>query len=244
MLSYKNSGSILIILTILVSPSAIKAQEVDHQLWLNYVLSVPVNANLSWGGDAGFRSSIGNRDWNQVLIRPKVTYRFNPTWGVAGAVASFNTLNKSDQNVSEFRIHQDLNVFWPELSFLSVHFRLRIEERWFFYEDMSNDFKVRARYFIRGRSPDFLFFGGERPVYFQGSWEGFRTLANESAVEVFIDRSRVSLVFGHRISGSFRYELHYISQRSRQFTDSGLEVSQNIYRLRLFQRLKSKDGTR
>jgi hypothetical protein len=218
-----------------------RSQEVDNQLWINYALSAPINAHLTLGGDVGVRGLVSNEDWNQLLFRPTLTYRFNQTWGVSVAVANFSTLNKDETNTYEFRTIQDLNLYWPNFSFISFLSRVRIEQRWFYYEDLPNDFKVRVRYQLGARSPDFLLFGGKKPFYVQGSWEGFRTLANESAVEVFIDRSRIDLSFGHRVSASFRYEIHYISQRSRQFTDSGLEVTQNIFRLRLFHRLQRKD---
>ena len=170
-----------------------------------------------------------------------MTYRFNQVVGVAAAVANFTTFYQNESNVIEFRLHQDLNINWPDLSFISLFYRLRLEQRWFYYENIQNDFNQRIRYLFGANSPDFYWFGRKRPIYFQLIWEGFRTIGGESALEVFIDRSRLHFAYGHRISGNFRYEFHFISQRSRQFADSGLEVTQNIFRVRTFHRINRKE---
>ncbi len=229
---------IIILLVLLLSGFHCKSQEVDNQLWINYALTVPVTSNFSYGGDAGFRGFISNQDWNQILVRPTATYRFNQTIGIAGAVALFSTFNRDVENLYEFRIHQDFNIRWPDLTVLSLFYRLRIEERFFFYEDLPNDFNLRIRYLVGIESQDFTFLGSKRPIYFQAIWEGFKTVGEESAYQIFINSVRIHFAFGHRMSTKFRYELHYITQRSRQFSDTGLETSQNIFRIRLFHRIE------
>jgi hypothetical protein len=214
-----------------------KSQDVDNVLWINYAITIPTTQNFSYGGDIGARGLISNQDWNQFLIRPTTTYRFNQTIGVAGAVALFSTFNQDIRNLYEFRIHQDLNLKWPDLDLLTFFYRVRIEERFFFYENLPNNFNVRLRYLIGLESQDFTFISSKRPIYFQVIYEGFKTLADESAYQIFINQLRIDFAFGHRISSNFRYELHYIKQQSRQFEDNGLETTQNIYRVRLFHRL-------
>ena len=181
---------------------------------------------------------ISNYEWNQVLVRPAITYRFNHLFAVAGAVAWFRTANRDSFNVNEFRVHQDFNLKWPDFGFMELFYRVRIEERFFFYkEDLDNSFNVRLRALIGIETQDFTWFGKKRPIYFQGIYEGFKTLGNESAYEVFVNQVRVHFAFGHRISKGFRYELHYIAQKSRLFSDTGLETTQNIYRIRFYHRL-------
>ena len=95
----------------------------------------------------------------------------------------------------------------------------------------------RIRYLIGVESQDFTFLGPKRPIYFLAMYEGFKTVGDESAYQLFISQVRIDLAFGHRISSKFRYEFHYIIQRAREFSDSGLETSQNIFRIRLFHRI-------
>jgi hypothetical protein len=196
-----------------------------------------VNQKISYGGDAGLRGFVSNRDWNQILIRPTFNYRFNYTFSLAGAIAWFGTFNRDLDNINEFRIHQDLNIKWPDFGVVEFFYRLRIEQRWFFYSSIPNDFNVRIRYLIGAETKDFNIFGPKRPIYFQVIFEGFKTLNDESAVDVFINQTRFHFALGHRISNRFRYELHYIRQGSREYVDEGLQISQNIYRIRTFHRL-------
>jgi len=196
---------------------------------------------LSYGGDVGFRGFISNKDWNQILIRPTVTYRFNYTFSADGAIAWFGTFNEGVDNINEFRIHQDFSAKWPDFGFIEFFYRLRIEQRWFFYDTLPNEFNVRTRYLIGVESADINIFGPEKPIYFQVIFEGFKTLGDESAYDVFINQSRFHVALGQRISNRFRYELHYIRQKSREFSDDGLNLSQNIFRIRTFYTIPWKE---
>ena len=213
-----------------------RCQEVDNQLWINFALKVPVTKNLSYGGDIGFRGFVSNYGWNQILIRPAINYKFNQMFGVAGAVAWFRTANKDIPNVNEFRIHQDFNLNWPDLGFVHLFYRIRIEERFFFYQEalLDDSFNVRFRGLIGVESKDLNWFGKKRPIYFQAIYEGFKNFGDDDAYELFVNQVRIHIAFGQRISKSFRYELHYIAQKSRIFSDDGINISQNIYRIRLF----------
>ena len=226
---------------LLLTSKSARGQEIDHQFWLNYAITIPINEKVSWGGDTGLRGLGSNRDWNQILVRPTVTYRFKRSFGIAGAMAWLGTFNNGDYNISEFRIHQDLNLRWPDLGFIQFIYRIRLEQRFFFYEaDIPNAFKVRLRGLIGLETDDIHLFGGQRPIYFQLLFEGFRTVDREEALEVFVNQTRFHAAMGHRISANFRYELHYIAQRSRLFNEDGNRAAQNLYRVRLFHRLPGK----
>ena len=233
---------LVILLLSLVQSPVTKAQEeyVDFQFWMNYALTIQANQKLSYGGDTGFRGFISNADWNQLLIRPTVTYRFNYTFSAAGAIAWFSTFNVNEENINEFRIHQDFNAKWPDFGFIEFFYRLRIEQRWFFYETLPNDFDLRVRYLAGVESADINLFGPKAPIYFQIIYEGFRTVNDESAYEIFIDQSRFHVAMGQRISKRFRYEFHYIRQKSRDGSDTDLSLSQNIFRIRTFHTIPYK----
>ena len=232
---------VTISILILVNRNHVWGQEtVDNQLWLNYALSVRASENFSYGGDAGFRGFISNQDWNQILIRPTATYRFNRIVGVAGAVAWFGTFNVDEDNVNEFRIHQDFNINWPNFGYVDFFYRLRIEERFFFYQNGSNEFNLRIRNLVGVESQDFRLGQGKKPFYFQVIFETFKTVGDDSSTEVFVNQTRTHAAFGHRISPRFRYELHYIWQKSRLLSDDGLKTSQNIFRLRTFHTIPLK----
>jgi hypothetical protein len=225
----------------MLSINNLNAQSVDHQLWMNYALKVPINEKWTYGGDVGLRGLISNYDWNQFFIRPNVNYRINYTFSVSPAIAWFSTFNRDAGNVNEFRIHQDFNAKWPDFGFIEFFYRIRFEQRFFFYQNdnYSNDFNLRVRALVGAETADIKLFGPKRPIYFQVIYEGFST-GKESALEVFLNQTRLHFALGHRLSKNFRYELHYIKQGSRLLREDGLKISQNIYRLRFFHRLAKK----
>ncbi|MEM9328368.1 MAG: DUF2490 domain-containing protein [Bacteroidota bacterium] len=232
---------LVLIIWIFSSLLIVSAQDdVDFQLWTNYALTVPIKKTprFTYGGDVGVRGVFSNQDWNQILVRPTVRWRFDQVWSVSAAVANFTTFNQTEANVYEYRTHQQVNVRWPDLGWVSFFYRVRLEQRWFFYPDLPDDYKGRFRYLIGLETQDFRLGEGKRPFYFRAMWEGFNTLNEEEAAEIFLNNARLHGAFGHRLSNAFRYELHFISQRSRLLVKDGLQATQNIFRIRFFHRLQ------
>ena len=231
-------SAVLVLGLLALSNARLSAQDLDNQLWMNYAVKVPVSDRLSWGGDTGVRGIFTDLGWYQVLVRPDVSYQFKESASVAGALAWFGTFNEGSSSINEFRLHQELSAQWPDLDAVHLFYRFRIEERFFFYKgDIPNEFRVRLRGLVGARTKDLTWFGAKRPIYFETLLEGFKTIKDEEALEILINRARLHAAFGHRISKSFRYELHYIYQGSTLFTGDGLETSQNIFRIRLFHTL-------
>ena len=119
------------------------------------------------GGDVGFRHILSEGDWKQFLIRPTVTYRLNPVFALGGALAYFKTYSENTANLNEFRIHQEVNMNWPDFGFARLSFRLRLEERYFTYENLPDDFSFRVRLLGQARTKDLTFLGERRPIYFK-----------------------------------------------------------------------------
>ena len=231
------AGLFFLGIALLSNPQLI-AQDLDNQLWINYALKVPVNDRLSWGGDAGVRGAFTNLDWHQALIRPAVNYQIKESVGVSGALAWFGTFINESISINELRFHQELNAKWPDLDVVHLFYRIRVEERFFFYQrDIPNEFRVRLRGLVGVRTEDLNWFGPKRPIYFESMFEGFKTIKDEEALEILINQARLYAAFGHRISKNFRYELHYIYQGSTLFTGEGPNSSQNIFRIRLLHNL-------
>ena len=56
----------------------------------------------------------------------------------------------------------------------------------------------------------------------------------ESATEKYVNRNRLELGLGHRTSRKFRWELHYIRQKSKAYKDDSFKTSENIFRVRFY----------
>ena len=237
------SSILLIFGLLLASHLELMAQdEVDNQLWLDYNLRVDLQERTSpqvhsIGGDAGIRGFISNQEWNQFYIRPTYTYRLRRIANFALAAAYFGTFNADTTNSHELRFHQDIFARFPDNEYFAIFYRVRLEQRLFYYEGGNTEQSLRIRFLIGIESPDIRLGQGRRPFYFQFFWESFRTLFDESAGEVFINQARPTFIFSHRLSPSWRYEINFVPQRSRSYSDEGLETTQNLFRLRVFHRI-------
>ncbi len=223
-------------------------EEIDRQLWLDYDLRVDLRERNkskvhSLGGDAGIRGFISNQEWNQFYIRPTFTYRLRRVLSFSGAAAFFGTVNRDTTNSNEVRFHQEIFARFPETEFFTLFYRIRLEERFFNYENSPSDQEVRIRGLIGIESPDIHLGKGRRPFYFQFFWESFRNLSGPSASEVFINQARPTLVFAHRLSPEWRYEINLVAQSSKEYSDEGLETTQYLFRFRLFHRIFKKENS-
>jgi len=188
----------------------------------------------------GFRGFISNEDWNQIKIRPTANYTFSKKFTGGFAVALFTTFNVGAGNVNEFRMHQELNFRWPDLNILRLFYRVRVEERFFKYQELPNDSDIRLRLLVGAQSKDFHIFKLKNSFYLQVLFEGFQSFSNLDPSEVFINRTRTYFALGHWFSNDVRFEFHFIRQRSRLYAEDGFITTQNIFRLRLFHNIDFK----
>lgn len=217
-----------------------QSEDIDFQTWSDFTYTYFIKNQTKIGADIGFRGIVSKNNWNQFYFRPTYKYYFNRTLQAAGGVAIFVTSSEVINNTTEFRIFQQMNVAWPIVDYIGFYHRLRFEERFFAYQendqfstDLPNDFEARARYQLRLESADIRIGNKNRPIYFLAAWELFYSI-NEAAVESLINNQRILVGFGHRLSPSFRYEIQYIFQKSRRYSEDGFKTSEHLLRLRLF----------
>jgi hypothetical protein len=224
---------LVLVVSVYFSLNGLKAQGVDHELWINYAAKVFVNEKLSWGGDAGFRSFLDGENSRTFLVRPTITYRATPVFGFSVAAANFRNYIPDALDLNEVRLQQEVTARWPDFTLFSMFYRLRYEQRFFSTSDV-NDFNTRIRYLIGTETKDFRFLSRSRPIYFQLIWEGFNTLTQTTESDFFIDNRRYHVAVGQRLSNQVRIELHYINQD--RVADDSSELIDHIFRLRVFQR--------
>ena len=210
-----------------------QSDEIDFQNWTDVTLTYFFSQKLSLGGDAGLRGIISSKDWNQFYIRPTINYTVSPRVKISGGIGSFNTFNKTLSNTYEIRFFQDAHISWPDIGWIDFYHRFRLEERFFFYENLDNDQAIRGRYLFRARTIDFRLLSKKKSFYLKGMWEVFVPIS-KSAAELFVNNQRFYAAIGHRSSDRLRFELFYIWQQSREFSDDGFKTSENIFRLRFF----------
>jgi hypothetical protein len=246
-LKNKFSFFIFILATLFLCSHSGKAQseEVDFQTWTDFTLTYVKKNKNHIGADMGVRGVVSKNDWNQFYFRPTYQYYFNKALHVAGGMAIFATFSDVIENTNEFRLFQEVELAWPTFEYIYFNHRIRFEQRFFSYQENSsfglelpNDFEARARYQLSLESLDIHLGKSNKPIFFTAAWELFYAL-NESAVEQFINNQRLLGGMGQRLSPNFRYEVQYIFQKSRRYSDEGLKTSEHLLRLRFFLTLRT-----
>ena len=222
-------------LLFLISFKLIYAQEdeVDFQTWIDLTTVHNFNSKWVYTGDYGLRGVVSGEDWSTFIVRPTFRFRITPIFDVRAGVALFYTRDKIIEDNLELRPHQEVNLKWPEVVGLVFKHRVRLEERFFIYKEIENEFSGRFRYRFSIESPDFKIFKNCGPFFGMTSIEFFMDLG-ESATERYANRNRIELGLGHRTSKKFRWELHYIWQNSKAYAVDSFETSENIFRARFF----------
>ncbi len=219
--------------------SNLKAQDdstVDIQTWFDIVGFMSLGKHSAVGGDIGVRGLISSRDWNQFYFRPTYRYALNGRTDFAGGAAIFYTANQQISDLIEYRIFQEVNAQWPTFDNFQFSHRVRFEQRFFDYRNLqtpygdTDKFSARMRYQLTLESNDFTFM--DQVMYSIGAVEYFQL--HNANHESFINNLRLVGIIGHRLSLNFRYEIHYIFQKSRKYVEKGLRTSEHIIRLRIF----------
>lgn len=207
------------------------------EIWADLTLSKSLNEKWTIGGDIGYRAALNNTNWRQYYIRPNINYKVLPFFNLTMGVGSFNTVNDEIDNTNEFRIYQDGNFRGPKLGPFNILHRIRLEQRFFSFGDdtLDNEFSFRGRYLIGTRTDKFSL-GGEKDWTAYVSLEPFFPLGKDIS-ELLANNFRWDAALSYHVTAQFRIELHYILQTSEIFSNSDVKVIENIFRIRLFQKL-------
>ena len=207
-------------------------EEVTFQQWVDLNASIPIAEDLFVGGDVGLRGSLETQDWSTVYARPTVSYRVSNWLHPAAGFNIVNTSNTLTEDVLEFRLFQDANLRVPNISIVGIGGRVRFEQRFFTYETSESSWYARLRFQVDVKSPELVV--GTQEFFAQVAYEAFLPVINPPSDELFMARTRLNFILGHRVYPSWYYELIYILQSSRTSLDEELELLDNVLRLRVF----------
>jgi hypothetical protein len=218
--------------------SAQDSNDIDFQTWTDLTTIYSLNSRWMYSGDYGIRGVVSGQDWYTFYMRP--TFQYYPTsiLNVRAGVAMMYTRDPVTDNQLEIRFHQEANLKWPEVTRFVFRHMVRFEERFFYYKLLESDISTRGRYRFTVETPDFKVFKIKNPFYALGNVEIFIPLGLQST-ERYINNKRLLAGIGHRLHRKFRYEVHYIWQRSRNYREEELKESEHILRLRMFLTLKT-----
>ena len=240
---------ILTMLICLILPVASNAQEIDKtniQLWLDYYPSFYFSDKLQFTGDTGYRTILGESNWQMMYVRPSLSYYPSKTFAINGGIGLFYEFNRQNSDRFEVRPWQGVRIYWPKfkklgLSRFSIDHWLRLEQRFSFLTEDNFDysFDLRGRYKLSGKIK--LCWECADPKWslpFYG--EVFVSL--ENVKEIYRNRGRlgVGLDFDPKSAWSYGFLFHW--QGSRAGVDENINVSDYIIQFKIRHKFDRKPG--
>ena len=201
----------------------------ELQSWNDVILKYDYSEKLSVVGDAGARYYFDTH-WSVFYVRPALQWRLTNSFSITGGVAFFYNLNPDYDNVNDLRIFQMAELVWPRIAGFKFHHRVMVEERWFVTKIEPTQYKVRGRYRFGVETPYYSLGGGNKSIYNIVFIEFLGDL-DTNDLSPFNKYQRYTLVAGHDITDRVGMELHY--QLHSILLDSGMDIQQNIVRIRL-----------
>ncbi len=232
--------SVLLLLSITNSWSQ---QQIDFNLFNGegelrsiYLQQHQLNDKYSINLDAGSYLGLGNNIWTRWGFRGTIRRKFNDFYSLDFGFM-YNRVNYYADNISldgaietidiirhEYRPHQALHVNYPRFQSSTLKHRLRLEERFFAYDNNNGrDFRMRLRYRIlhQGRFD-------RQPVapksFYYRTYAEFNFNIVDEADDVFWIRGRYCIGYGYMFSSKLSADASYFFEH----TKPGKDISQVI----------------
>lgn len=207
----------LFMIAVLFISVQVRAQNTEQSGWVSWLSSFKVYDKLGAHFDLQVRTADRWDYVRQVIIRPGVTYSFNPRQNVTLGYANINTFTRlvgvSDNQLTENRIWEQFIQTHKIKKVFAMH-RFRLEQRFIERRGAENLFSQRFRYFARFVVPfkkyDQVFAKGP---YIAGQNELFLHLQNKNDLnKSTFDQNRAYVAAGIRLSPKIDVEIGYLNQ--------------------------------
>jgi hypothetical protein len=234
-----------------LSPKAIQAgeagEQVSTQLWGDLLLRWPQSDIVALDLDLRPKGQIsGGEPWRELWLRGRAFY-YPSAWADAIGELVFSLTRQTEDLTSStvsVRVGSRLHVLsqiarmqgFERVSSTRHHLTalMRLEFRTFNYSDdrlSSNDwrFRLRPEFKIAFNRPSL---SDDQTLFGVTDYEWFIPLGDEAA-ERFATRGRFRVGLGYRFDYTWRLELYYIRDSSRDRTEEELTNDANIVNLKL-----------
>ncbi len=212
-----------------------QAQTNNNQLWAEYMLNYPF-AN-SWNVElAGTYSKLLEEPkWQAFDVQVTPEYALTPHVDLQGAVLLNRTIQYQSLSSTEFRQMLGTRIHLTPFSRVLTRFLIRFEHRSMYYTE-TDSYQQSNRARIRFETITPLnrksMYDGDNLWYAIADAEAF-IVQDQNVSERFANRWRFRAAIGYRLNYTWRFELMYTLQESRNTIAGDFDSVDNLFRIRV-----------
>ncbi len=226
---------IIVFISFIILPSvkliAQDLEDVEKQVWLDYVMFRKPSEEIQFMGDAGYRFLIGG-GWQKYLVRPSLQKGVKDWLDLFGGLGFFYTVQEGLSNTLEIRpwIGARVYLYWDTFSKIRFSDFLRIEDRFIINTQSSGTSNsIRFRNKTDARIPITAHYFEDEVLYAMLSFEFFIDAGDVE--ELFADKIRLGGGLGYKFNYNWRIEAYFYGFRSQDTATSGFTTTDQVWRL-------------
>ena len=199
------------------------------QLWLFWHHNHALRPRLNYIGDIGYKQEIPYDNWTRLNFKPGLQWSVGSFVDLNSGLGLYYTIQKIIPNSVELRSWQGIKIHWPNLGRFSFDHYARIEQRFNHSIGIIEpwSFALRSRYRLNVVFP--LNHPGiiDKTLYMRINTEFFWYIG-KSITERFVNKNRYCMGIGYRFNKKLRFEIYYLAEQSRAFSEEGFKVNSHI----------------
>ncbi len=209
-----------------------KAQT-NEQLWFEYMLNIPFANSFNVENAFTYSTLLGQPKWRAYDYNVTLEYSISPHFDLVGAALISYTEQAESYNTLELRPTLGTRIYFTPHQRIQTRLLLRVEQRNFQNLDTKEWDNV-----LRPRVRAEVIFPINQDSYFKDNlWytitDAEWLFVKNDLEERFANRFRLRIGLGYRLNYSFRFEVLYMNQQSKNGIDDNFSSNDNIIRVRL-----------
>lgn len=235
--------SIFIIAVGLVLPWRATAQDVNEQLWYEYMLEYPFVNSFNLENPITYSTVIGDPKWRAFDYSPALEWSIDQHFDVMAQVVLSYTDQTETYNTFEIRPILGTRIYFTPNRRVQTRLLVRVEQRNFKDLDTgewTKTFRPRVRAEIIAPI-------NKKTIFEDKMWyaiiDAEALFTNDDINERFANKFRLRTGAGYRLNYNWRFEFLYMYQASRTGTDEDFTSSDNVFRFRVKHYLRKTKPT-
>jgi hypothetical protein len=229
---FKLKFLIIILFGLSIYSNVLQAQT-NEQAWFEYMLNVPFANSFNVENAFTYSTLLGQPKWKAFDYNATLEYSLGPHVDLLGSTLVSYTAQTEAYNTLELRPMLGTKIYFTPNKRIQTRLLLRLEQRNFQNGDTKEwesvmRPRVRAEVAIPINHDSYF---SDNLWYAIADAEGL--FVNTDVEERFANRFRLRVGAGYRLNYSFRFEVIYMNQQSRNGIDELFSSSDNIIRIRL-----------